>query len=243
MKEVKLRVYRFKPSLEKPSYAEYRLPYKRGLTVLDALIHVKEAIDHSLALRYSCRMASCGSCGMKINSLPRLACYTQISELKSPITIEPLGNFPILRDLVTDLSRFFKQHKDSKPWLIRRDEEEQENPTREYLQRQEELERYFQFSGCIRCGSCHAACPTVDTDVLFPGPHALSQAYRYAADSRDQGAGERVEILDKTHGLWRCHFAGSCSQACQKGVDPALAIQLLRRRALRSRVLKLFGKG
>ncbi|HID04708.1 MAG TPA: succinate dehydrogenase iron-sulfur subunit [Candidatus Caldiarchaeum subterraneum] len=231
LKEVTLRVFRQDPKREKKHrYQTYKVPYRRGLTVLDSLIYIKENLDPTLSIRYSCRMASCGSCGMMINGLPRLACFTQVTELKTEtITVEPLRSFPLIKDLVTSFDDFFKKHHLMLPYLIRRDAEEQENPTHQYLQTDEELERYIQFTYCIRCGLCYAACPVTATDRNFPGPMALAQLYRYYADTRDEGGEERLKVIDNTHGIWRCHFADSCSQVCPKGVDPALAIQLLRR--------------
>lgn len=232
--EVVLRVYRLDPSSErKPRYQTFRVPYRRGLTVLDALLYVKERLDPTLAIRYSCRMSSCGSCGMTINGVPRLACYTQVAELDSDeIKVEPLMNYPLIRDLVVDFDGFFEKHRRMKPWLVRRDEKEQEAPTTQYLQSDEELLDYVQFSYCIKCGLCYAACPVVTALPEFPGPQALAQLYRYYIDSRDEAPRMRIEIANKATGLWRCHFAGSCSAVCPKGVDPALAIQLLRREML-----------
>lgn len=167
---------------------------------------------------------------MKINGLPRLACYTQIAELgDGPITVEPLEHYPLVRDLVTDYHGFFAKHQSIKPYLIRLDVSEQETSEAEYVQSQRELDDILQFSYCIKCGLCNAACPTVATDVDFTGPQALGQAYRYVADSRDEGARERLGVVDDAHGIWRCHFAGACTHVCPKGVDPALAIQRLRR--------------
>ncbi len=200
------------------------------MTVLSALLYAKERIDHSVAIRFSCRMASCGSCGMKINGLPKLACYTQVTEYgDQPITVEPLDNYPLIRDLVTDFDGFFTNHQAIKPFIMRRNPLEQESSESEYIQSPRELEDFLQFSYCIKCGLCNAACPTMATDPFFVGPQALGQAYRYVADSRDEGAAERVKVIDGEHGIWRCHFAGSCSFVCPKGVDPALAIQRLRR--------------
>ena len=200
------------------------------MTVLSALLYAKEKLDHSIAIRFSCRMASCGSCGMKINGLPKLACYTQVAELgDGPVTVEPLDHYPLVRDLVTDFQGFFSKHQSIKPYMIRLDTSEQETSETEYVQSSLELEDYLQFSYCIKCGLCNAACPTLAADPHFMGPQALGQAYRYVADSRDEGAEERIKVLDSAHGIWRCHFAGACSFVCPKGVDPALAIQLLRK--------------
>jgi succinate dehydrogenase / fumarate reductase iron-sulfur subunit len=200
------------------------------MTVLGALLYAKERLDHSVAVRFSCRMASCGSCGMKINGLPKLACYTQIRELgDGPITLEPLAHYPVVRDLVTNLQGFFDKHRSVRSYLLRQDKAEQETPTSEYAQNSRELDDFLQFSYCIKCGLCNAACPTVASDASFIGPQALGQTYRYVADSRDEGAHERIKVIDRPHGIWRCHFAGACSFVCPKGVDPALAIQRLRK--------------
>jgi succinate dehydrogenase / fumarate reductase iron-sulfur subunit len=218
------------------TFDSFEIPLKRWTTVLDALIYAKSYIDSSIGIRYSCRMASCGSCGMKINGIPRLACYTNISELEGDtVTCEPLSNFPLIRDLVTDFSQFFNHHKEMSPYIYndKADIKTSDKGIRgellsEFLQTPQDVERYLQFSYCIRCGLCYSACPTVATDTKFPGPQALSQAYRYYADTRDNGAKKRIDNIDDKHGIWRCHFAGSCSQVCPKGVDPALGIQLLR---------------
>jgi len=214
----------------------YQVPLEPGMTVLSAILYVKEKIDHSLAVRFSCRMASCGSCSMKINGVPKLACYTQVKEYgDKPVTVEPLDHYPLVRDLVTDFEGFFKTHKSIFPFLIRKNKLEQETSEAEYQQNAIELENFLQFSYCIKCGLCNAACPTLATDPLFTGPQALGQAYRYIADSRDEGAKERIGPIDHEHGVWRCHFAGACSYVCPKGVDPALGIQRLRRLAVTSK--------
>ncbi|HSB50280.1 MAG TPA: succinate dehydrogenase iron-sulfur subunit, partial [Nitrosopumilaceae archaeon] len=195
---------------------------------LDAILEAKKYLDHSIAVRYSCRQATCGSCGMIINGRPRLACFTKISELNSDVvTVEPMKNFPIIRDLAVSFDRLFKTHNSLKPFIIREDSDIPEKAS-ELLQTPEELEKYIQFANCIKCGLCNSACPTMATDSLFIGPQALAQAYRYIADNRDKGKDDRLKIIDDSHGIWRCHFAGSCSQVCPKGVDPAMGIQLLR---------------
>lgn len=237
-KEITIKVLRTEG--EKSWWAEYKVPYLQGMTVLDALNYIRENLDSSLAFRSHCRMGVCGSCGMIINGKPRLACNTQIVRLESDmVELMPLYNFPVARDLVVELTDFFAKHHSLKPYLIRKDIKEREEPTREYRVLPEQLYDYMQFSYCIMCGNCVAACPSVSADSLYPGPQALTQAYRYLADPRDEGWEERLEILDDQHGVWRCHFAGACSYSCPKGVDPALAIQLLKKEALKYR---LFGK-
>jgi succinate dehydrogenase / fumarate reductase iron-sulfur subunit len=231
-----MKVFRGNPAEQvQPHYQTFPIPLESGMTVLSALLYIKEKLDHSIAIRYSCRMASCGSCGMKINGLPKLACYTQITELgMGPITVEPLSHYPLVRDLVTNFQGFFAKHRSVRPYMIRRDTAEQETSDSEYVQNQRELDDFLQFSYCIKCGLCNAACPTVASDASFIGPQALGQAYRYISDSRDEGVHERISVLDNAHGIWRCHFAGACSFVCPKGVDPALAIQRLRKLVVKS---------
>jgi succinate dehydrogenase / fumarate reductase iron-sulfur subunit len=231
---VNLKVARENPATKMGrSYQEFAIPYEAGMTVLNALLYAKEHFDHSIAIRYSCRMASCGSCGMMINGVPRLACYTQVTELpNSAIIVGPLDHYPLVRDLVTNFAGFFDKHKSVLPFLLRNDSGDQRSPTSEFAQSPQELEAFLQFSYCIKCGLCNAACPTMSNDPTFIGPQALGQAYRYVADSRDEGAIQRLASVDREHGIWRCHFAGSCSFVCPKGVDPALAIQKLRRLAI-----------
>lgn len=228
---VNLRVYRRNPKQGKSSHFDkFEVPIQRWTTVLDALLHAKSYLDNSIAIRYSCRMASCGSCGMKINGIPRLACYTKVSEIDEDIiTCEPLPNFPIIRDLVTDFSDFFEHHRSMEPFIHNPNANiPDKNNLTEFIQSPEDVEKYLQFSYCIKCGLCYSACPSVGSDTKFPGPQALAQAYRYVADNRDDATQSRLDIVDNKHGIWRCHFAGSCSVVCPKGVDPALGIQLLR---------------
>jgi succinate dehydrogenase / fumarate reductase, iron-sulfur subunit len=228
---VNLRVYRRNPKQgESSNFDKFEVPIQRWTTVLDALLHAKSYLDNSIAIRYSCRMASCGSCGMKINGIPRLACYTKVSEIDEDIiTCEPLPNFPIIRDLVTDFSDFFEHHRSMEPFIHNPNANiVDKNNLTEFIQSPEDVEKYLQFSYCIKCGLCYSACPSVGSDTKFPGPQALAQAYRYFADNRDDATQSRLDIVDNKHGIWRCHFAGSCSVVCPKGVDPALGIQLLR---------------
>src|SRR5919198_4235006 len=184
-----LKIYRAnRHAGESPHYDRIEVPVQGWTTVLDALLYAKAYKDSSIGIRYSCRMASCGSCGMKINGIPRLACYTNILELEGDtVTCEPLPNFPHIRDLVTDFSQFYNHHKEMSPYIHNEkadieataNQEIQEHSLSEFKQTPEDVEKYLQFSYCIRCGLCYSACPTVATDTKFPGPQALSQAYRY----------------------------------------------------------------
>ena len=229
--EVTFRIRRFDASSGgAPRWEDYRLAYAPGMTVLEGLKAVKERLSPSLAWRSSCRMGVCGSCGMLVNGKPRLACNTQVSELGTDtVIVAPLPNFHTIRDLVPDLVPMFDAHAAAMPYILRHDALEQEHPTGEYWQSAHQLEEYLQFSYCIKCGCCMAACPTYATDPAYSGPMPLAQAHRYNADSRDGGFAERKQVLAGERGPWRCHFAGECSRVCPKGVDPARAIQLMKR--------------
>ncbi len=234
IKQVTFRVQRYDPEKDSaPHFQEFIVPSSRGTTVLDGLIYIKENMDSTLVFRSSCRMSICGSCAILVNNYPHLACHTQIEEFHADtLTVQPLANMPIVKDLVCSLDVMFEHHKSIKPWLVRNDKDEVQNPTDEYIQLPEELLEFSEFTNCVKCGACIAACPTSASDKLFLGPQALTQCYRYCADSRDEGALERFPLVSTDHGVWHCHLAGACSEACPKGLDPALAIQLFKRRLI-----------
>ena len=230
VKSIKFRVKRWDPYKGIFRVDTYDIPVYRGMTILDGLEYIKERIDQTLAYRRSCRMGVCGTCGVIINGKPMLACSTQILHLnRDTITIEPLKNLPLVKDLVIDHTPFFEKQAKIKPYIIRSDSKEYWNPSREYYQGPDELEEYLQFSYCLTCALCYSACPTAGINDRYLGPQALMNALRFIADSRDEGILERLEVVDTPDGCWGCHLAGSCSDVCPKGVDPALAIQLLRR--------------
>ena len=234
---ITLVVKKYVPETEDFSVASYDLAVDKFTSVLDALITVKEREDHSLAIRYSCNMGICGSCGMVINGKPRLACETNIFALDvDTISVSPLEGHPILRGLVTDFDEFFDKHKSVTPWIVRADEAEKFRAEKEYHQTRRQVDQFLNFAHCIECGLCVDACPVSNTNPHFLGPQALSQAYRYNSDSRDEGEKERIEKLDVMNGVWGCEYAGACSEVCPKGVDPALTIQLLKLGIMRYRL-------
>jgi fumarate reductase iron-sulfur subunit len=220
-----LRVTRYRPERGPDSYLdEFDVPYREDMVVLDALNHIKDDIDGSLTYRWSCRMGVCGSCGMMVNGMPRLTCSTYLREFHpEPVVIEPLESFPVIRDLVVDMTDFLEKLREVKPWVIREREDAVEEG--EYLQTPEEVDRYKQFSMCINCMLCYSACPVYAQDPEFLGPAAIALASRYNLDSRDQGRSERDEVLGVDTGIWDCTFVGECSVVCPKDVDPAAAIQ------------------
>ena len=222
---VVLQVTRYRPEQQaEPTIQEYEVPFTDDWVLLDALNYVKDNLDGSLSFRWSCRMGICGSCGMMVNGEPKLTCATFVSEYApGPVRIEPLRYFPIIRDLTTDMTDFMEKLKSVKPWIIRKDDKSVSEG--EYLQSPEELDHYKQFSMCINCMLCYAACPVYGLDQTFTGPAAIALAQRYNLDSRDQGSRERREVLSDHEGVWGCTFVGECTKVCPKNVDPAGAIQ------------------
>jgi len=222
---ITLEVSRYRPEQEtEPTYQKYEVPVRKDWVVLDALNHIKDKIDTSLSYRWSCRMGVCGSCGMMVNNEPKLTCATFLSDyVPGPVRVEPLRNFPVVRDLVIAMTDFMDKLQRVKPWIIR----DQEKPLSEgeYLQTPEELDAYKQFSMCINCMICYAACPVYGLDPHFVGPAAIALAQRYNRDSRDQGSQERLDILSQHDAIWGCTFVGECTKVCPKHVDPAGAIQ------------------
>jgi len=225
---VTLAVTRYRPEQEsEPSIQTYEVPFRKDWVVLDALNYIKDNLDGSLSFRWSCRMGVCGSCGMMVNGTPKLTCAAFLSDdLPGPIRVEPLQYFPIIRDLVVDMTDFMHKLKKVKPWIIRK--EEKPLADGEYLQTPDQLEMYKQFSMCINCMLCYSACPIYGLEQNFIGPAAIALAQRYNLDSRDEAARERLEILSEHDGMWQCTFVGECTKVCPKSVDPAGAIQQLK---------------
>ena len=222
---ITLSVTRYNPETDAaPRRQAYTIPYQADMVVLDALNYVKNNVDGSLAFRWSCRMGICGSCGMMVNGTPRLTCAAFLKDYyPGPIRVEPLANFPVERDLIVNITDYVKKLKDVKPFLIRK--EEKPVSEGEYLQSPAELANYKQFSMCINCLLCYAACPVYGLEPSFVGPAAIALAQRYNLDSRDQGQEQRRDVIFRHEGIWECTFVGECSEVCPKDVDPAGAIQ------------------
>lgn len=225
--KITLEIARYSPETDaKPHFQSYEVPVSKEWVVLDALNYIKDNVDGSLTYRWSCRMGICGSCGMMVNGEPRLTCATFLSAYAhnaNKVRVEPLRYFPVVRDLVTELTDFLSKLKRVKPWLIR--QFEQPLSQGEFLQTPEQLDAYKQYSMCINCTLCYAACPVVGLDPIFVGPAAIALAQRYNKDNRDQGSDERMAILAHPEGVWGCTFVGECTRVCPKHVDPARAIQ------------------
>lgn len=222
---ITMQVTRYRPEDEaQPSVQEYEVPCPRDWVVLDGLNYVKDRLDGTLSYRWSCRMGICGSCGMTVNGEPKLTCATFLADYApGPIRVEPLHNFPIIRDLIIEMGDFMRKLVRVKPWIVR--DAEKPLGDGEYLQTPQELDEYSQFSMCINCMLCYAACPIYGLDPKFIGPAAIAIAQRYNLDSRDEGGPERLELLSEHEGIWGCTFVGECTVVCPKHVDPAGAIQ------------------
>jgi fumarate reductase iron-sulfur subunit len=222
---IRMQVTRYRPEVDaEPVVQEYEVPLHKDWVVLDGLNYVKDQLDGTLSYRWSCRMGICGSCGMTVNGEPKLTCATFLTEYApGTVRVEPLRNFPIIRDLVVEIGDFMKKLTAVKPWIVRK--EAKPLSEGEYLQTPDEMDEYKQFSMCINCMLCYAACPVYGLDPHFIGPAAIALAQRYNLDSRDQGASERLEILSQHEGIWGCTFVGECTKVCPKHVDPAGAIQ------------------
>jgi succinate dehydrogenase / fumarate reductase iron-sulfur subunit len=241
MPEYTLKVRRYQPeSGEGPYWQEFKVDLDPDLSVLDGLLQVRDRQDGTLVVRCSCRAAICGSCGTKINGESTLACKTQISEAQegadrrssngtAPIVVEPMGNMPVVKDLVTDMeSTHWEKVRRVTPWLL----PEGDPPEREYIVPPKSMIDVTQSMACIQCGACVSACLSMEADPGFIGPAALAKAYRFVGDPRDSQAKERLyDLAQDPHGIYDCTHCFSCVDACPKGVAPMDQIMRLRRLA------------
>ncbi len=225
---VSLEIFRYQPDGGGTStFQRYQVPYHEDWVVLDAINYIKDHLDGTLAYRWSCRMGVCGSCGMMINGVPKLSCATFLKEyFPHPIRVEPLANFPVERDLVITLDDFMEKLSEVQPWIVRTAELPPGSGA--YRQTPAELDQYKQFSMCLNCMLCYAACPMYALKPLFLGPAAIALAHRYNLDSRDEGRAGRQDVLDDEHGVWDCTLVGECTTVCPADVDPAAAIQQIK---------------
>ncbi|MCW2285496.1 fumarate reductase iron-sulfur subunit [Rhodoblastus acidophilus] len=219
-----LRILRYQPGVDAaPAFGTFWVENAENLSVLEALQSIKDTLDGSLAFRWSCRMAVCGSCGMMINGAPKLACSTLLRDLPpGPVTVEPLNNFPIERDLVISVGGFVKKIESIYPYIIPK--EPRTIAQGPYLQTPAQLAAYESFSDCINCMLCYAACPQFGENPDFIGPGAMALLQRYNGDSRDAGRQKRLDAIHGEDGVWSCTAVGICSEVCPKSVDPANAV-------------------
>ncbi len=231
-----LSIKRFQKEKSRPHWIEtFQVESRTGMNLLEALLRIQDQNDPTLAFRYSCRGAVCGSCAMKVNGKPVLACRTQVASLlEKPVLVEPLPFFPVIRDLVVDLSAFFEQYRKIEPFL-------HEKPVpvdSEYRMDEKERKAIDPFIQCILCGLCFGVCPAFQRNQRFLGPAMLAKAYRFLLDSRDTRKQEILKTVNGQSGVWGCNTVFRCVKVCPKEVPPTAAILAMRWMILKSRIFK-----
>ncbi len=219
-KNVKLEIHRFNPESNKHYVSTYKVPVRKGMTLLEVFLYIKDNFDGTFAFRSSCRMGICGSCGVMVNGKPLLACYTQILHLNSDsLVIEPMQGMSVIKDLIVDIEPFLEAYKKIAPVLIK--PEEDLKKTHEFAQSPADLKKYWDLSLCIKCSICYSACPAA-IDNRFLGPSTYATNYRFIADSRDEGHDERLKPMSDN--IWLCTSCNSCTKFCPKLVDSSSSI-------------------
>jgi succinate dehydrogenase / fumarate reductase iron-sulfur subunit len=247
MPEYTLRIRRYDPQSGEAAYwDEHQVELGERNSVLDAILKIRDEVDGSVGIRCSCQQAICGSCGVRMNGKPGLACNTHLQEAAdrghgaewnppedghqhTVITVEPMGNIPVIRDLIVDMDQVhWKKIQRVTPWLINK----QPVPEREYIVPHENMVDVTQTMACIQCGACVSDCLSMEIDPLFIGPAALAKAYRFVGDPRDADHYERLKDLSEDeHGIYDCTHCFNCIDACPKDVAPMSQIMRLRRKA------------
>jgi len=240
---MKLKVFRFRPGMDRPRYDTFAIASRHGMTVLGALFEVQALYDDSLSFRYSCRGAVCGTCAMLINRVPRLACRTQLEALlagnpgpalsqyplpeypepwdpEEEVIVEPLPHLPVIKDLIVDMTTFFDDYRAVLPVL----KEKEPVPEKEWRMTPEAVRELELYTPCILCGACYAACPVNGKNPRYLGPAALAKLWRFRIDPRERDAADRLRAADNPEGWWACEFHTNCRRVCPKSVPPDKAI-------------------
>src|SRR5687767_11198809 len=228
---MRFSIFRFDPARHaKPAWQDYEVQLELAdRMVLDALVRLK-AQDDSISFRRSCREGVCGSDAMNINGRNMLACITPLEGLRQPVTLRPLPGFPVIRDLIVDMTQFFKHYHEIRPYLVN----DEPPPERERLQSPQEREKLNGLYECILCACCSSFCPSQWWNPeKFIGPAGLLQAERFIVDSRDRATAERLAFLDDVYKLYRCRTIMNCTEVCPKGLSPARAIERIKMQQLR----------
>jgi len=238
---IRFNIFRYDAKTSKPPrYEEFevrKISEQTGMTILEALLQVQDEQDGTLAFRYSCRGAVCGSCAMLINGKFDLACRVQLQNIGAEnIVLEPLPNLNIIKDLVVDMEPFWDALQQIQPWL----HQMSHPPEKEQLMSPKEREKIDQYVNCILCASCYGSCPVLARDDKYLGPAALTKLYRFAADSRDSRDDETLETANTESGVWGCDTVFRCIDACPKNVRPTDGIEALRRNLVVRKFRKLF---
>lgn len=237
-KKIRISVFRYDPSTTPEGhYQDFTVDAPAHFTLLDTLIQIKDHVDGSITFRRNCKNAICGSCTMRVNGQAVLACKEHIHDLDERyggrLEIAPMGNMSVIKDLVTDMHPFWEQYKAVQPWLIRKREEPAQE-YREYIMAPEDRETLVQMADCIQCGACYSDCNTIQVEPRFIGPAALAKAWRFVADSRDEGGKERLSVYEKPHGHWDCTHCFACVEVCPMDVAPMDQILNLRNAAIKA---------
>ena len=231
-----LKVFRYDPEVEgkeEPRFDEFTVPYRKGMTVLDALIYARDHYDSSLTFRHSCRQAICGSDAFFINGSQRLGCKTQLSDLLNPVRVEPLPHQEVVKDLVVDMQHFYDQMDAVEPYF---QGDDVPGELEEQRQSRENREKIKMSTRCIWCGACMSSCNIAAGNNDYLGPAAINKAYQFAMDEREGEAvkQERLEILEQEQGVWRCQTQFSCTEVCPKDIPLTEHIQELKREAVKN---------
>ncbi|UUY05781.1 succinate dehydrogenase/fumarate reductase iron-sulfur subunit [Svornostia abyssi] len=234
MAEFKLKLRRYNPETgEAPYWQEHTVELEPHRSVLEAILQAKNNEDGSIGVRCSCKAAICGSCGVRVNGKPGLACHTHLDAALASakdgetIVVEPMGNMPVIKDLIVDMDAVhWKKIQRVTPWLVNREPV----PEREYIVPRESMVDVTQSMACIQCGACVSDCLSMEVDPLFIGPAALAKSYRFVGDPRDDMQQVRLKDLSEDpHGIYDCTHCFKCIEACPKGVAPMSQIMRLRR--------------
>jgi succinate dehydrogenase / fumarate reductase iron-sulfur subunit len=231
-----LKVFRYDPEVEgkkDPRFDEFVVPYRKGMTVLDALMWARDHYDSSLTFRHSCRQAICGSDALFVNGRQRLGCKTQLADLQNPVRIEPLPHQEVVKDLVVDMQHFYDQMDAVEPYF---NDDDVPDGLEEQRQSRENREKIKMSTRCIWCGACMSSCNIAAGQNEYLGPAAINKAYRFAMDDREGDAmkQERLEILEQENGVWRCQTQFSCTEVCPKDIPLTEHIQELKREAVKN---------
>lgn len=232
-KKAIFKVFRFDPEKEpQPHYDTFTVGIKERMSVLEALFDILEKQDNTLAFRFSCRGAICGSCAMFISGSYRLACETLVEKLNTQeIVVAPLPHLPIIKDLTVDMAPFYQKFEAIMPYF----QEAGKPAERENIQNIGQRKAIDEVTDCIWCASCYSACPiTWTSDYL--GPAALTKVYRFKADTRDGAGKARLPLVDGENGVWRCHTIFNCVDACPKKINQTRAIEKMRHALLAKRL-------
>lgn len=240
-KSITLKILRSGESGEPARYHDYQVRREPKMSVLDAVAKIQSSQDPSLSFRYSCRAGMCGTCSMRVNGKNRWTCRTAVDSLNSEtITVEPLPNYPVIKDLAVDMKPFFDNYRGiidrfvpKEPLLKEFARIAQQSPERNDINQHVE---------CITCGNCFGSCSIVGTNSAYPGPAAFNRAYALIRDSRDGAAAERLDILNSHNGIWGCHTQFNCTDACPMGISPTRAIQKLKRKEIGHAFSRIFGR-